>query len=139
MPSILDLILSTIIRYDLTWIGTDKRLLCQFLCALPPYLRTAWAERIWDLLRPGGMLICLEFPLWKDPHLPGPPWGMKDVYWNLLSIQKQDSHRSGKNEDPLETRGKFHRVLHMRPEVSYKEGRGEDMLSLWERPPESFH
>lgn len=37
-----------------------------------------------DLLSPNGTLVCLEFPLYKDPKLPGPPWGLNGVYWNLL-------------------------------------------------------
>lgn len=47
-----------------------------FLCALPPPLRPRWAARMSQLLAPGGILICTEYPLGKDPRLGGPPFGV---------------------------------------------------------------
>ena len=44
-----------------------------FLCALPPSFRSHWATRMSQLLSPTGRLICLEYPLGKDPKLGGPP------------------------------------------------------------------
>ncbi|KAL5383092.1 hypothetical protein DPSP01_006072 [Paraphaeosphaeria sporulosa] len=41
-----------------------------FLCALHPSMRRPWANRMAELLTPGGLLICLEFPLWKDRRHP---------------------------------------------------------------------
>jgi hypothetical protein len=38
-----------------------------------------------DLLAPPGYLVSLEFPLFKDPKLPGPPWGLRGVHWDLLA------------------------------------------------------
>jgi len=43
-------------RYDL---GYD----CTFLCAIPPDLRSAWANSWKSLLKPGGELITLIFPV----------------------------------------------------------------------------
>ncbi|KAK3491447.1 S-adenosyl-L-methionine-dependent methyltransferase [Neurospora crassa] len=53
-----------------------------FLCALPPEARPQWAKRLSDLLNPdGGRLVCLEWPLDKDPMTGGPPWGVSgDLY-----------------------------------------------------------
>ncbi|KAL3265158.1 hypothetical protein ABHI18_000063 [Aspergillus niger] len=55
-----------------------------FLCALHPDMRRQWAARMAGLLRDDGYLVCLEFPLYKDPALLGPPWGLQGVYWDLL-------------------------------------------------------
>lgn len=43
-------------RYDL---GYD----CTFLCAIPPEMRSAWAKSWKSLLKPGGELITLIFPV----------------------------------------------------------------------------
>ena len=57
-----------------------------FLCALPPPLRPKWAKRMNELLAPGGYLVCVEFPLQKDPKLGGPPHGLsKELYEELFS------------------------------------------------------
>ena len=49
-----------------------------FFCAIPPALRAAWGQRTAALLRPGGRLLTLAFPLADDaaaadPAVPGPP------------------------------------------------------------------
>ncbi|RAL03281.1 uncharacterized protein BO80DRAFT_471066, partial [Aspergillus ibericus CBS 121593] len=46
-----------------------------FLCALHPNLRPQWADRMALLPRQDGLLICLEYPMYKDPSWPGLPWG----------------------------------------------------------------
>ena len=48
-------------------------------------MREDWARRMSELLAPGGVLVCLEFPLWKGLSELGPPWSLKGVYWNLLA------------------------------------------------------
>lgn len=61
--------------FDLIWDYT-------FLCAIPPALREAWARRAHALLRPGGELITLIFPVLAPPgELPagsieGPPFAL---------------------------------------------------------------
>ena len=47
-----------------------------FLCALPPPMRPRWAKRMSELLKPGGRLVCTEFPLSKKPQAGGPPHGL---------------------------------------------------------------
>ncbi|ODM16656.1 hypothetical protein SI65_08163 [Aspergillus cristatus] len=47
-----------------------------FLCALHPTMRKNWAARMASLLDKDGLLTCLEFPMYKDRTLPGPPWGL---------------------------------------------------------------
>ncbi|KAJ5364695.1 uncharacterized protein N7496_010408, partial [Penicillium cataractarum] len=56
-----------------------------FLCALHPTMRAQWASQIAELLIPDGLLVCLEFPLFKDSSLTGPSWPLKGVHWNLLA------------------------------------------------------
>jgi len=55
-------------HFDLVWDYT-------FLCALPRESREAWAARMAEIIKPGGELICLVFPV--DPTRPvdqGPPF-----------------------------------------------------------------
>lgn len=89
-----------------------------------------------DLLSPTGMLVCLEFPLYKDPKLPGPPWGLNGVYWNLLAeggdgFVLNESDGGGKGQE----RGQFQRMLYVKPTRSYENGRGTDMLSVYIKKP----
>ncbi|KAH6856021.1 S-adenosyl-L-methionine-dependent methyltransferase [Chaetomium sp. MPI-CAGE-AT-0009] len=101
-----------------------------FLCALLPEMRKDWAQRMGELLRPGGVLVCLEFPLYKDLTAPGPPWGLQGVHWNLLA-----EGGDGKMDKPATAadggRGAFERLLCIKPPRSYEAGRGTDMLSVW--------
>lgn len=84
-----------------------------------------------EIVKPGGLLICLEFPLWKENALPGPPWGLKGVYWNLLA-DGGDGLVDGDVSDGSNL-GKFERLQYIKPTRSYKQGRGMDMLSVWRR------
>lgn len=85
-----------------------------------------------DLLSPTGMLVCLEFPLYKNPTLTGPPWGLNGVYWNLLveggtGIVSEDGVGAGNGL----REGQFSRLLHIKPARSYEYGRGMDMLGIY--------
>ncbi|KAL4807303.1 S-adenosyl-L-methionine-dependent methyltransferase [Aspergillus unguis] len=91
-----------------------------FLCALHPSQRLRWAERMAELLKPGGMLICLEFPMYKDPELPGPPWGVNGVHWEILGSGEEGG-------------GKFTRRVYYKPERTFEVGKGTDWISVWER------
>ncbi|TGZ78376.1 S-adenosyl-L-methionine-dependent methyltransferase [Ascodesmis nigricans] len=86
-----------------------------FLCAMPPTLRPSWAVRMSEIVKPGGHLICLEFPLFKDPATGGPPFGLNEgVYVELLGE-------------------KFERVVRFKPERTHKIGEGSDHVSVWKR------
>lgn len=83
-----------------------------------------------ELLQPDGVLLCLEFPLYKDLTAPGPPWGLKGVYWDILAEGgdgKMDGSAKAANGEP----GPFQRVVYIKPPRSYETGRGTDMLSVW--------
>lgn len=61
-----------------------------FLCALRPVDRGAWADRMQSLVRPGGLLVTLMFPLRPEPLdlAVGPPFALsKAVYRELLSVR----------------------------------------------------
>ncbi|KAF2752072.1 S-adenosyl-L-methionine-dependent methyltransferase [Sporormia fimetaria CBS 119925] len=118
--------------------GDDKRFDViydyTFLCALLPSMRRDWATRMAQLLRPGGLLVCLEFPLWKSPKELGPPWGLKGVYWDLLACGGDGIVEDDREEPaPSSPQAHFVRELRFNPARSYKQGRGEDMLSVWRR------
>ncbi|KAL3488602.1 S-adenosyl-L-methionine-dependent methyltransferase [Aspergillus germanicus] len=91
-----------------------------FLCALHSSMRGRWAERMEGLLKPGGLLVCLEFPMYKDTGLPGPPWGVNGVHWELLA-------------DGDSGAGSFTRKVYVRPKRTYEVGKGTDMISVYER------
>ncbi|KAI8682149.1 hypothetical protein NCS55_00469600 [Fusarium keratoplasticum] len=108
-----------------------------FLCALHPSLRQAWARRMHELVSPGGVLICLEFPLYKELTLLGPPWGLKGIYWNLLAVGG-DGIINKPGEEEANTEGPFQRVLYFKPPISYENGKGTDMISVWSALPWRF-
>lgn len=89
-----------------------------FLCALDPSqgLREKWAERMAALVKEGGVLICLEFPLYKDLELPGPPWPLREGIYRGL----------------LENVG-FVREMYVTPRRYLESGEGSDMVSVWRR------
>ncbi|KAJ5675660.1 hypothetical protein N7462_008557 [Penicillium macrosclerotiorum] len=110
-----------------------------FLCALHPEQRLKWAASMSRILKPGGLLVCLEFPLYKDPKLPGPPWGVKGAHWDLLSrgrsgIITGEVGDDGKEKNfSEEEKGEFHRALYVKPARSYEVAKGTDMLSVYVR------
>lgn len=102
-------------------------------------MRRDWANRMKDLLAPRGILVCLEFPLFKEKDELGPPWPLKGVYWNLLAEGGDGVHLTAtqKNKSNTSKGGDFSREVYLQPEVSYEAGRGTDMLSVWKRTAET--
>jgi len=48
-------------------------------------MRKHWATQVADKLHPGGLLMCLEFPLYKDPKIERATVGVSSgVYWDML-------------------------------------------------------
>lgn len=91
------------------------------------------------ILKPGGVLICLEFPLYKDPKLLGPPWGLKGVHWDLLSqggygVVLGEVGDEGKEKNVTGSgMGNFRRELYFKPARSYDIAKGTDMISVYSR------
>ncbi|KAF2163724.1 hypothetical protein M409DRAFT_25910 [Zasmidium cellare ATCC 36951] len=108
-----------------------------FLCALPPELRQDWTKRMSELLAPDGKLVCLEWPLGKDPKEGGPPHGLTSSLYEALFSRPGEKVRyneSGvvepdqgieKNDDSLV------RVAHYRPERTHEAGKTSDYISIW--------
>lgn len=96
-----------------------------FLCALHPTLRVKWASSMANNLLPGGYLICLEFPLYKDRLLPGPPWGLEGVHYNLLQEGGDGIDLDSKGD------GKFVRILRIKANRTYEQGEGTDHISVY--------
>lgn len=55
---------------------------CSFFVALPPKLRSAWAEKVTDLARPGAYLITLIFPLNEPNDGIGPPFYVEPGHYD---------------------------------------------------------
>ncbi len=56
-----------------------------FLCALPPALRTKWAQRMAQLVAPGGFLVTLIFPIVDRDVDDGPPHAVSlDLFNQIL-------------------------------------------------------
>lgn len=46
-----------------------------FLCALPPPYRPAWAARMCELIKSGGLLVAICYPMTDSMH--GPPFALR--------------------------------------------------------------
>ncbi|GAA6052418.1 hypothetical protein JCM3770_000232 [Rhodotorula araucariae] len=53
-----------------------------FFCALPPSWRTKWGARYAEVVRPGGILICLAFPL-DGNREGGPPYSVSEAAYDV--------------------------------------------------------
>jgi len=87
-----------------------------FLVAMNPISRAKWAARMAELITPGvGLLICLEYPLFRDPRTGGPPHAIRSWDYDRL------------------LREKFEKIQHYMPERTHEVGIGSDMVSVWRR------
>ncbi|RPA93366.1 S-adenosyl-L-methionine-dependent methyltransferase [Choiromyces venosus 120613-1] len=85
-----------------------------FLVALNPALRTKVAARMHQFLASGqGVLIALEYPLFRPAETGGPPHGIKSEDYDALFGEK------------------FSKALHFMPKRTHKVGEGSDMVSVW--------
>lgn len=95
-------------------------------------MRKDWAQRIKTLLAPTGVLVCLEFPVWKPLKAQGPPWGLNGVHWNLLADGADGTvDEAGNVVGVGQETGSFERVVYWKPPESFEQSRGEDMISVW--------
>ncbi|XP_015879513.3 probable thiol methyltransferase 2 isoform X2 [Ziziphus jujuba] len=81
-----------------------------FFCAIEPDLRSTWAEKIRDILKPDGELITLMFPI--SDHVGGPPY---NVYEEVL-------HPIG-----------FKATLIMDNELAVGPRKGREKIGRWKR------
>lgn len=47
-----------------------------FLCALDPSIRRDWAKKMAEIVKPGGILLTLIFPIWDKDLSVGPPFAV---------------------------------------------------------------
>ncbi|KAF2128535.1 thiol methyltransferas-like protein [Dothidotthia symphoricarpi CBS 119687] len=102
-----------------------------FLCALLPEMRKDWVRRMADLLSPTGVLVCLEFPMWKPLKAQGPPWGLNGVHLNLAEGGDGVADEEGRLRPTDGKGGLLERVEYWKPPKSFEQSRGEDMISVW--------
>lgn len=93
----------------------DLALEYTFYCAIDPAMRHAYRDQMAYLLKPGGLLFGLYFPLSKPPESEGPPYGVK--------------------RDEVEASFKEHfDLVHAEfPAESVKPRRGNEILMIWRR------
>lgn len=107
---------STMPLHIKNWHVSNILFVYQFLVALNPVLRSKVAARMTQLLAPkSGLLVALEYPLFRPVETGGPPHGIKS-----------------KNYEEL-FGGSFEKKLHYKPERTHKVGEGSDMVSVWKR------
>lgn len=95
-------------------------------------MRKSWADRMAELLnREEGLLVCLEFPLFKDLSAQGPPWGLNGVHWDLLALGNDGILHTRAEKTSQEEKGKFRRVAHIKPERSNEMSQGTDLVSIY--------
>jgi hypothetical protein len=98
--------------FDVIWDYT-------FLCAIEPQMRPRWAERVDELLAPGGELVTLIFPVVdpsdnKDP-MDGPPYPMSpELVRGLLeprfeAFYLEPAARSHEGREGMEWVGRWRR------------------------------
>ncbi|KAL5048915.1 hypothetical protein BDW71DRAFT_205145 [Aspergillus fruticulosus] len=115
-----------------------------FFCALPRSLRPAWALRHTQLFVPSpqGNLVCLEYPRYKDPLQPGPPYSSpSEAYIEHLSHPDEDIEYDAKGRcksDPLREPSELglERVAYWQPAKTHdfgtsQEGEVLDRVSIW--------
>ncbi|GAA5939637.1 uncharacterized protein JCM15063_005239 [Sporobolomyces koalae] len=85
-----------------------------FFCAIPPEWRTKWGESYARLVRPGGVLITLEYPLDGDRQ-GGPPFSVsEEAYDEVLSPN-------------------FEQVYHAVPTKQSEGHQGRERIVVWRR------
>jgi methyl halide transferase len=92
-----------------------------------------------NLLSSSGRLICLEFPLYKEPELGGPPFAVrKETYEQHLSRPGETlKYENGLVVPSTETASNKDGLVQLarwKPERTHKIGEGTDHISVWAHP-----
>ncbi len=90
-----------------------------FLCAMLPSMRAEWSVSWHRILKKGGLLVTLIFPVDQDMERVGPPWPVNpELYKDLLLKNGQFELRS----------------LEKIPDEQSHQGRaGREYIAVWER------
>lgn len=109
-----------------------------FLCALDPSMRPKWAARMGELLSPSGHLICMEYPLGKDPKLGGPPHGLEhELYEQLFAhpgreVAYNDTGHVCEDRSGSKAGNALVKVAEWTPENTFEWLKGKVMVSIWQ-------
>lgn len=81
-------------------------------------------------------LVCLEFPLFKDPNTGGPPFGLQpEVYIAHLSnpgSQVPYDEKGYSNADAQDNiGGALERIVRWKPDRTHPIGKDTDHVSIW--------
>ncbi len=90
-------------------------------CAIDPKRRREYEEVVWEILKPGGRLIGLWFPLDRMYLSEGPPWSMSVTEIKSLFDERWQLEREEY------------------PELSIKPRRGREKLMIFRKLPLSDH
>jgi hypothetical protein len=110
------MILFTIIRKEAASV-TNVRLnqyLVSFFVAIPPSRRNDWAAKMEELIRPGGYLIALVFPIDRQTDA-GPPFYVRSEHFDELLSSN------------------FEKVVDRVPETSLEGHKGRESVLVWRR------
>lgn len=98
-------------------------------------MRPAWAKRMSELLSPDGRLICLEFPLYKEPSLGGPPFALRDETYVQHLNHPGEAIEYDQNGFVVPKDGhseiSLQRMERWLPKRTHKAGEGTDHISVW--------
>lgn len=87
------------------------------------------------LLNSRGRLICLEFPLYKDPATGGPPFALReDTYLQHLTWPGEELEYDDGLVIPKMLTSKSESLIRLdrwKPERTHKIGEGTDHISVW--------
>ncbi|SCV71811.1 BQ2448_4505 [Microbotryum intermedium] len=113
-----------------------------FFCAIPPKLRQLWADRYAQVIRKGGVLITLMFPIGQSainvcyPSFVNPP-ANNDV--TIRFCARQTGRKWGPPYSVPEKlydqylNKNFEKVYSETPGVSMEERRGREKMAVWKR------
>lgn len=62
--------------------------ICRFFVAIPPEMRKEWGSKMRDLLKPGGFLITLVFPM-DPPQDYGPPFYVRPEHYVEVLVYRK--------------------------------------------------
>jgi len=86
-----------------------------FFCAIPPSIRVDWGKQMAKLIKPGGYLITIVYPLLPYVEPTGPPYYIRPEHYEEL------------------LNSNFVKVLDKVPEKSSPSHQGKERLVIWKR------
>ena len=102
-------------------------------------MRPSWALRYSQLLssHPSSVLICVEFPVYRDLSLGGPPYGVPSAVYEAhlahpgVEISYDTIEDMGDTKDGRAVG--FQRIDHWRAVRTHEMGKDRDWVSVWKR------